>query len=59
MSVAEMLSKIWLFSSIDPDHLEKLATFTFTKEFKPGEIVVEGATRPTGSASSRRVTLRS
>ncbi len=41
MSIAETLSGIWLFSGIDKEHLEKLAAFTFSRNYKPGEIIVE------------------
>ena len=41
MSVAEVLSGVWLFSGIDKEHLEALAAFTFTRDYKPGATIVE------------------
>ena len=41
MGTAEVLSKVWLFAGLDAKHLEKLASFTFTKEFALGESIVE------------------
>jgi len=44
MSV-EALRHIWLFSELGDDQLESISTFTFSKSFDPGElIVVEGQT---------------
>ena len=44
MSV-EALRQIWLFSELGDDQLESISTFTFSKSFDPGElIVVEGQT---------------
>ncbi len=44
MSV-EALRRVWLFSELGDDQLESLSTFTFSKSFNPGElIVVEGET---------------
>ena len=44
MSV-EALRQIWLFSELGEDQLESISTFTFSKSFDPGElIVVEGQT---------------
>ena len=40
-STAEVLSGVWLFAGVDPKLLEKLAAFTFTKQFEPGESIVE------------------
>jgi CRP/FNR family cyclic AMP-dependent transcriptional regulator len=41
MSIPELLAKIWLFGGIDQEHLEKLATFAFTKEYGPGEVILQ------------------
>ena len=44
MSV-EALRQVWLFSELGDDQLESISTFTFSKSFDPGElIVVEGQT---------------
>ena len=44
MSV-EALRQVWLFSELSDDQLESISTFTFSKSFDPGElIVVEGQT---------------
>ena len=41
MSIGELLADIWLFSGMDSEHLEKLATFAFTKSFQTGETILE------------------
>ncbi len=42
---AEVLRQVWLFSELSDDQLESISTFTFSKSFDPGElIVVEGET---------------
>ncbi len=42
---AEALRQVWLFSELGDDQLESISTFTFSKSFDPGElIVVEGQT---------------
>lgn len=41
MSDPEGLASVWLFSGMDKEHLEKLATFTFTRSYKPSETIIE------------------
>ena len=41
MSTADALGSVWLFADLDKEHLESLSSFTFTKTFGPGELIVE------------------
>ena len=41
MSNAVALSHIWLFAGLAPQQLEKLTAFTFSKDFQPGDVIVE------------------
>lgn len=41
MPDSDILANIWLFSGMDKEHLERLATFTFTRSYKPGDTIVE------------------
>lgn len=41
MSSADVLAGVWLFAGVDRERLEKLATFTFSKAYRPGEAIVE------------------
>ncbi len=41
MSNTDVLANIWLFSGMDKNRLEKLATFTFTRSYGPGATIVE------------------
>jgi CRP-like cAMP-binding protein len=40
-SNADVLSGVWLFAGLDRERLEKLATFTFSKSYTPGDSIVE------------------
>ncbi len=41
MSDSEILANVWLFSGMDQERRERLATFTFTRSYKPDDIIVE------------------
>ena len=41
MSIADALSEVWLFSGVSKEHLEKLAAFTFSRDYKSGDMIVE------------------
>ncbi len=41
MSNADVLAGVWLFAGVEKSHLEKLAIFTFSRSYKPGETIVE------------------
>jgi CRP/FNR family transcriptional regulator, cyclic AMP receptor protein len=41
MTQSDVLGSIWLFSRLEPERLEKLAAFTFTNAYEPGDVIVE------------------
>jgi CRP-like cAMP-binding protein len=38
---SDALRNVWLFTGLDDSQLDALSAFTFKKNFKPGELVVE------------------
>ena len=41
MSMADVLSHVWLFAGLDEQQLEAVSSLTFQKKFGPGELIVE------------------
>ncbi len=41
MSTLDVLKQVWLFSGLDEQQLEAVSSFTFQKNFSPGELIVE------------------
>ena len=41
MSTADILRQVWLFSGLDEQQLDAVASLTFQKKFSPGELIVE------------------
>src|SRR5438552_3003398 len=41
MADSNILANVWLFSGMSKESLDKLATFTFTKSYKQGDVIIE------------------
>ncbi len=41
MADSDILANVWLFSGMSKESLDKLASFTFTKGYKPGDVIIE------------------
>ena len=41
MSTADALSKVWLFTGLEQQQLDAIASFAFQKAFAPGEVIIE------------------
>ena len=41
MSDSDILAQIWLFADLPRESLDKLAAFSFSKSYGPGEVIIE------------------
>ena len=41
MSDSDILAQIWLFADVSRENLDKLAAFSFTKSYGPGQVIIQ------------------